>query len=195
VATPAPTGGWNTRDDVGNMPRKDAETLDNWVPDVNSVKPRKGYKQFASGVGTADVHTLATFVTSVGTNKFIAASGTSIYDISDGTATLLKTDLPPRAWDTVSFNNRLIFCNGGVPQEYDGTTVSNASFSLTISAKFFAAHVFKNRVYYAATDELAFWYTDCRHRGAGWFSCRDLLVDGGWRKWTGRLSRHFHLRG
>jgi hypothetical protein len=143
------------------MPVKDAEVLDNWVPDINAVKPRKGYQQFASGVGTADVHTLATFVTSIGTNKFLAAGGTSIYDISSGTASLLKTDLPPRAWDTISFNNRLILCNGGgPPQEYDGTTVSNASFSQTISTKFFAAHVFKNRVYYAAADELAFWYTE-----------------------------------
>ena len=51
ATTPAPIGGWNTRDEVGNMPPQDAEILDNWVPDVNSLKPRKGFKQFASAVG------------------------------------------------------------------------------------------------------------------------------------------------
>lgn len=162
VPTPAPSGGWNTRDEVGNMPAKDAEILDNWLPDVNSLKPRKGYVQFTSGVGGGNVHTLAPFTTSTGVKKFIAAGGVSIYDISSGSPTVLATDLSPIPWDTVNFNNHMIFCNGGgVPKDYDGTTITDASFSLgAISAKFFAAHVFKNRVYYAATNELAFWYTE-----------------------------------
>jgi hypothetical protein len=80
--TPPPIGGWNTRDEVGNMPPQDAEVLDNWLPDVNSVKPRRGYTQFASGIGTGDVHTLATYVSSTGEKKFLAAGGTSIYDIT-----------------------------------------------------------------------------------------------------------------
>ncbi len=161
-ATPAPVGGWNTRDDVGNMPPQDAEILDNWLPDVNSVKPRKGWTQFTSGVGSGDVHTLATYVGTTGTKKFLAAGGTTIYDITSGTATSLATDLSPIPWDTSAFNNRLIFCNGaGVPKEYDGTVITDASFTLgAISATFFASHVFKNRVYYAATNQLAFYYTE-----------------------------------
>lgn len=159
--TPPPIGGWNTRDEVGNMPAEDAETLDNWVPDVNSVKPRKGYEQFASGVGAGNVHTLATYVTSAGTKKFLAAGGNTIYDITSGTATQLITDQSPVPWDTVSFNNQVVFVNGGGKNlVYNGTTITEASFSLAAANKFFAAHVFKNRVFYAATNELAFWYTE-----------------------------------
>jgi len=178
------------------MPPRDAEVLDNWVPDINALKPRKGYTQFTSGVGTGDVHTLTPFVTSLGTEKFIAAGGTSIYDITSGTATELINDVSPLPWDTINFNNRLIFCNGGgVPKEYDGTSITDASFSLgAISAKFFAAHVFKNRVYYAATDELAFWYTELfastgtitkfplagiAERGGSVVSINSWTVDGG----------------
>jgi len=159
--TPAPFGGWNTRDDVGNMPAEDAEVLDNWLPDVNSVKPRKGFTQFVSGVGTGDVHTLATYVTSTGSKKFLAAGGTSIYEITSGTAVSLATDLTPRPWDTISFNERVVFVNGGGKNlEYDGSTISEANFSLAAANGFFAAHVFKNRVFYASNNQLAFWYTE-----------------------------------
>ena len=157
---PAPTGGWNTRDDIGNMPAADAQVLDNWIPDVASVKPRQGFAQFASGVGSGSVDTLATFVTNLGANKFIAVGGGSIYDITSGTASSLASGLPQVPFDTVSFNNRLILVNGAAQKEYNGTTVTDAIFSDAISSRFFAAHVFKNRVYYAATDELAFWYTE-----------------------------------
>ncbi len=159
--TPAPIGGWNTRDEVGNMPIADAEVLDNWLPDVNSLKPRKGYTQFTSSVGSGDVHTLATYVGTTGTKKFLAAGGTSIYDITSGTATSLATDLSPIPWDTSAFNNRLIFCNGSGVKEYDGTSITDASFTLGgISSSFIASHVFKNRVYYAASNVLGFYYTE-----------------------------------
>jgi len=142
------------------MPTQDAEILDNWVPDVNSLKPRKGFQQFTTGVGTGAVHTLATYVSSKGTKKFLAAGGTSIYDITSGTATSLTTDQSPIAWDTVSFNEQVVFVNGGGKNlVYNGTTITQATFSLAASAKFFAAHVFKNRVFYVATNELAFYYT------------------------------------
>lgn len=159
--TPAPIGGWNTRDEVGNMPVQDAEILDNWIPDVNSVKPRKGFEQFASGVGSTDVHTLAVFTTSTGTNQFLAVGDRTIYDITSGTPISLLAGLSPIPWDTASFNNRLIFVNGTGVLEYDGTSITSPSFTLGgVSAKFFVIHVFKNRTFYAATDELAFYYTE-----------------------------------
>jgi hypothetical protein len=71
------------------------------------------------------------------------------------------TDQSPIPWDTVSFNEQIVFVNGGGKNlVYDGTTITEASFSLAAAAKFFTAHVFKNRVFYAATNELAFWYTE-----------------------------------
>jgi hypothetical protein len=174
----------------------DASLLDNWVPDVNSVKPRKGYSQFTTGVGSGDVDTLTSFITSQGVNKFIAAGGGAIYDITTGTASSLGSGYSLKPWDTVSFNNHLIFVNGAdTPQDYNGSTVGNASFTGSISPdRFFAAHVFKNRVLYAATDELAFWYTELfastgivtkfplagiAERGGSVVSIQSWTVDGG----------------
>jgi hypothetical protein len=38
-----PIGGWNTRDAIDNVPPSDALVMDNWLPDLGSVKVRKGY--------------------------------------------------------------------------------------------------------------------------------------------------------
>lgn len=145
------------------MPANDAEILDNWLPDSNTVKFRKGYVQHASGVGSGDVDTVVPFVTTAGDNQLLACGGGAIYDVTDGTATSLASGFANDRWDTASFNNRLVFVNGANhPQEYNGSSVSAASFNGGNIAytRFFAAHTFKNRVLYAADGELAFWYTE-----------------------------------
>src|SRR5690349_15049506 len=43
---PAPIGGWNTRDDAGNMPPQDAELLINWIPEANFLRMRKGSEHY-----------------------------------------------------------------------------------------------------------------------------------------------------
>jgi hypothetical protein len=60
------------------------------------------------------------------------------------------------------FNNTAIFCDGlRVPKIYDGTSVRDGVYSpAPIANKFFACHVFKNRVYYLAREDLGFYYTE-----------------------------------
>jgi hypothetical protein len=145
---------------------------------------------------SGNVDLLKTFVTDLGENQFLATGGGGIYNITSGTATALKTGLPSNPWDPVTFNNRLIFMNGTVvPQEYNGSTISNASFTgYPNPERFFAGHVFKNRVFYAATGELAFWYTELfastgtltkfplagiAERGGSVVSINSWTVDGG----------------
>jgi len=196
-STPAPIGGWNTRDDLANMPRADAAVFDNWLPDTNAVRLRKGYQQFCTGVGSGNVETLQSHVTTSGTDKLLACGGGRIYDITSGSATSLATGFASNRWDTVDFNRGVVFCNGAdQPQIYDGSTVSAASFvGGDISHdRFFSVHVFKNRVYYAAKDELAFWYTELfastgtvtkfpltgiAERGGSVVSINSWTVDGG----------------
>src|SRR6266481_865718 len=57
VIIPAPVGGWNARDSLGNMDKADAVTLTNFWPGTNSVILRKGYTQHATGLN-AQVETL-----------------------------------------------------------------------------------------------------------------------------------------
>ena len=196
ASTRAPIGGWNTRDDLANMPQDDAEIFDNWLPDTNTVTVRKGYAQHCASIGSGNVDTLSTFVSTTGTKKFLACGGGGVYDITSGTASSLGTGFSNDRWDTASFNNHLIFVNGAdQPQDYDGASLSVASFSGgPTPSSIFAAHVFKNRVLYAASNQLAFWYTSLfastgaltkfplagiAERGGSVVSISSWTVDGG----------------
>ena len=46
---PPPVGGWNQRDTLPLMEPTDAITLENWIPDTNSVRIRTGYTEHATG--------------------------------------------------------------------------------------------------------------------------------------------------
>ena len=158
-----PIGGWNTRDDVTEMPRQDAETLDNWLPDTNKVVARKGFEVFATGVGSGRVDMLSPMSDAANNIHLLAAGGGTIYDITGGTASSIRAGTTPVAWDTVSFNNKLTMVNGSDhPLEYDGTSIAPANFSVDgiNPERFSIVHLFKNRTYYGAVGELAFWYTE-----------------------------------
>ena len=80
VSLPAPVGGWNARDSIAAMPPFDAVIMDNWFPDTDYVKVRKGYTNHVTGI-TGQVETLMQY--SSGTaRKLFAAATTSIYDVS-----------------------------------------------------------------------------------------------------------------
>ena len=53
----APTGGWNTRASLNEMPPLDAVVLDNFFPTVGAVKLRRGHESYATGM-TGSVETL-----------------------------------------------------------------------------------------------------------------------------------------
>ena len=79
VSLPAPVGGWNARDSIAAMPPFDAVIMDNWFPDTDYVKVRKGYTNHVLGI-TGQVESLMQY--SSGTmRKLFAAATTSIYDV------------------------------------------------------------------------------------------------------------------
>lgn len=70
---PAPIGGWNARDALATMPITDAIVLDNFFPDTNEVRLRKGFEtHVTTGIGSTDVETLAEFNAGT-TRKLLAA--------------------------------------------------------------------------------------------------------------------------
>src|SRR5439155_1006380 len=59
VSFPAPVGGWNARDSIGDMDKLDAVTLTNFFPGTTSVQLRQGYGRHADGfTGPVETHTL-----------------------------------------------------------------------------------------------------------------------------------------
>ena len=55
---PAPTGGWNARDNIANMDPKDAVSLENWFPGTTACELRFGYSNHATGMTGEKVETL-----------------------------------------------------------------------------------------------------------------------------------------
>lgn len=162
---PSPIGGWNTQDSLDQMDVKDAVELENWFPTVGRVISRKGFEEYATGLGTGNVETLAEY-NAVTTRKLIAAANNNIYDVSSaGAAVSLASGFTNNRWQWAMFTGaapRMALVNGAdAPQEYNGSTVSALTISgsgLTVS-NLIGVNIFKNRSYFWEKDSQDFWYS------------------------------------
>lgn len=160
VYLPAPVGGLNTRDALSVMSPGDAITMDNWFPSVNGVEIRKGHASYATGLAS-NVETLAEYH-SGSTRKFLAASGSIIYDISlPGAATALATGFSNARWQYTNFNGFSLWVNGAdTPQKFDGTSFVDNIFTGTglTPTNLVGITAFKNRLFLWENDSQDFWY-------------------------------------
>ena len=164
ITIPAPTGGWNTRDSLAELPPNFAPVMENLVPFGNSVKTRPGYIEHSNDFGSA-VETLVTY-RGGGSEALLCAAGGDVYNISAGGA---GTQISPGGadsftsdrWETTEFKDRIIFCNGtDAVQDWDGTTWTATSLSAgTISSSALSQAVTHHgRVYYVQGGTQSFWY-------------------------------------
>lgn len=162
VSLPPPVGGWNARDPLESMQPQDAIRLINVFPDTRAVKLRKGYESHATGMGSAAIETLAEHITAAGTKTLVAATGGKIYDAtSAGAATQKGTGFSEDQWQTQMFRHTMIFVNGtDTPQQYDGTTLSTATYTGTglTATDLISVTAYRNRLYFAEKDTASIWY-------------------------------------
>lgn len=152
--------GWNTRDPFEAMDPLDAILLDNWYPDFAGLVTRTGTATYATGLGSGPVQTLAEYRVS-GIDKFLAACGNSIFDISASGAVgaALKSGFNSDIWQTVVFNSRLFWVNGTDPaQIYDGTTMAATGFTGANMDTMVGVGVFNNRLYFWDGVSPEFWF-------------------------------------
>lgn len=126
VSLPAPVGGWNARDSIGAMAPTDAVSLENLFPATTDVILRQGYSQWATGI-TGQVETLIDYQAGAA-NKFFAAAGSNIYDVTAGGAVgaAVVTTLTNARWQYINITTpggSWIQCvNGADKMRYfDGT--------------------------------------------------------------------------
>lgn len=168
---PSPVGGWNKFDSLDQMDEKDAVELENWFPDVGKVVSRKGFEEYATGLGSGAVETLAEYNAGT-TRKMIACANNAIYDVSSsGAATSLASGFTNNRWQWAMFTGaapRMALVNGAdAPQEYNGSTVGALTVSgsgLTV-ANLIGVNVFKNRSYFWEKDSQDFWYSSINALG------------------------------
>ncbi len=161
INIPAPVKGWNARDEFDAMDPLDAVQLDDWFPDAGGIFVRQGYQPYASGLGSAQVATLAAYQ-SGGTNAFLAACSGTIWDISTGSSpSALKSGFASDQWQTCNFLGKLIFVNGtDTPQIFDGTALTDLGFTgagLDIST-LWGVWQYQQGLYFWQRDSTGFWF-------------------------------------
>lgn len=159
VALPAPTGGWNAKDNLATMPPTDAIRMDNWIPDTSSVRLRAGDTEYASGL-SGNVESLITHV-SDSAEKFLAASDGNIYNISASGAVsgTLGTGFTNARWSWDNFGDKTILVNGAdTPQSYDGSTLASAGFSGLTVANLNTVSQVRDRLWFTEKDQAWVWY-------------------------------------
>jgi len=124
---PAPTGGWNARDSLAEMPANDAIKLINIVPTGEACRTRPGSQRHSLTCTTA-VQTLVTYHGD--TDVLIAGANNKLYDVGAGGAPSDMTGgtITNDKWQTTEFKNRIILCNGDdLVRDYDGSSWSLTS--------------------------------------------------------------------
>jgi hypothetical protein len=169
VSLPAPIGGWNARDSLGDMPPSDAVSLVNWVPSTTSCDQRYGFTQHATGL-VDNVETLMQY-SGAASSKLFAAAGTSIFNVTNpgavGAADV--TGLSNSRWqyvnNTTSGGHYIQAVNGADKMEvYDGSAWhkdgDGVPYNVTgvNTANCTNISLFKNRVWFIEDDTLKAWY-------------------------------------
>jgi hypothetical protein len=165
VPLPAPVGGWNARDSLAAMDPKDAVSLVNLFPGTTSVNLRDGFSKFATGFSTV-VDTVMSY-SGGASNKLLAISAGSIYDISAGGAipAASVSGLTNSRWQYINVatpgGNFIEMCNGadGV-YTFDGSnwTDQSGSISGVTAANLININAHKNRVWFIEKGTLKAWY-------------------------------------
>lgn len=161
ASIPAPIGGWNARDDIGNMKADEAIVLDNWFPQTNYVELRGGSASHATGlVGTVE----ALFEYSSGTTrKLLGFANGEVLDCSSAGAVgaALATGNTADRWQSVNFRGYGLFVNGAdTPTKFDGTTWSTTAWtgSGLTPENLIGINIFKSRVFLIEKDTANYWY-------------------------------------
>ena len=168
TSIPAPVGGWNARDSIGEMKPTDAVYLTNWFPTTTDVMLRKGYTQHSTGY-PGQVESLMEYSSGT-TNKLFAASVTSIYDATSAGAVgaAVRTGLTNARFQytniTTSGGSFMLCVNGADKlRGYNGTAWWNdgdGTHDITgvDTATCIQINLFKRRVWLVQKDTLKVWY-------------------------------------
>lgn len=160
--TPAPVGGWNTRDAIAAMPEDTASILDNWFPNIGRVDIRPGYTTHATGL-SGNIETLAAYESA--TNSiFIAAANGGFYNVTSAGAVgaALASGFTSNRWQHANMDGKIGFVNGtDTPQQYDGTTFGTMTLTGTglTATNVIGINIFQSRSYFWEDNSQDFWYS------------------------------------
>ena len=177
-----PTGGLNTRESLDNIPERDAVVLENWTPDLGSLRVRGGRREHTDSDdidGHTPSHVESLMVYESGsakellageygaTNTCVIYNATSIGAPGDP---VLKDSLATARFDSTNFEGNLIVVGNGItPQTYNGTVMTNLVIDFDgggARTDVIGCLSHKNRMYYWVNNAPDVWYTELFTPGA-----------------------------
>ena len=164
---PAPVKGWTAQDSLVEAPPGTAPILDNWFPEADAVRIRRGYESFSTGVG-GSIRTMMAYVSGTVQKMFAARSNGSIYDTtSAGAATLsYSTGRSSGDYQWTMFGNvagqYLYVVNGSDPPIYfDGSAwVVPVLTDMPDTTNLIGIVAHKKRLWFAEENTPSVWYLD-----------------------------------
>lgn len=191
---PAPIRGWVLNENLATTQPAAARILDNWFCTTTGIRVRGGSVKYATVTGS--VQSLFTYNSTV--DKFFAASGTAIYDITTPASpttpiTAAVTSRTSGKYSTAQFGtaggNYLYALNGtDAPLLYDGTSwqaVTGVSTPIAITGVTTTSlsHVwaFANRLFFIEKNTMKAWYlsVDSIAGAVSTFSLAGVFSKGG----------------
>ena len=199
AAIPAPTGGWNKRDNIADMPPLDAVIMRNGFPTASDVMLRQGAINWVTGF-TGPVETLMGYQSATASKLFAVVDVGATAEIVDVTAT--DTDGTPPASSVTGLTNAryqfvnfstsggsfLLAVNGADKMRYytGSAWTADGGGTYTVTGVDTAAciniNIHKRRVWMIQKDSMLAWYlpTDSIAGAAVSFDFRPIFKRGGY---------------
>ena len=189
---PFPTGGWNTRDPLDGMESYYAVEMRNIFPEERQGSVRPGAELFCTLADTPE--SLFEHVSESGSKTFLAVADSEIWNVTSGTGVSLASSLSTNKWQGFNFGGKLLLVSGGdQPQQWDGSSLSNATYTgIADDAVFVQGTAYRNRPYFVQANSQSFWYVVNASSITGAvaeFDCGPLLVRGGYLMFIATWTR------
>lgn len=197
ASLPPPTGGWDTRNALADMPAQNAVILDNWFPSTDKVTIRKGYTSYATGM-TGAVESLLEYTPLTGTGNLFAANGASIYDVTAGGAVgaAVVSGMTNARWQCTQVATAggqfLVAMNGAdTPRLYNGAAWGTTAITGPTASNLVWCNLHQRRLWFGEVQSLTAWYLDVNAvaGAAASFSLGGIARLGGYIMGMGTWSR------
>lgn len=191
----APIKGWSSETSPVDAEEGTALIMDNWFPEPESIRLRRGYASHGTGM-VGDVETLLVY-TSASASAMFACNAGNIYDVSSAGAVgaAAVSGLTNDRWQHTMFATAagqfLVAANGADSvRNYDGSSWTTPTINNVTSSTLIAPVAHKFRLWFVQLNSTDLWYlaTNAISGDATKFSVGGLLKRGGYVMAAGTWS-------
>jgi len=162
-----PTKGWVTNQNIAAMDEKAAVILDNWFPEAEDIRVRRGSFEFADLPTDDPVRTIAVYE-SGGITTVFAGQGEYVYDVTAGGSITTPAITGQNSDYYISTNfategdGSVLYLVNGVddPQYYDGSVWASPAITGATASTFSYVFQYKFRLFFIENGTTDVWFLE-----------------------------------